>query len=113
MAALLSGQGVNEVARDLKVHKSTVSRIKAELDQEKLQQVGTQKKERLIDLIEGHLKASLTAAMNLASMSNDKTWLRSQSAGELAVFYGVLSDKSFKLLEAAGAAIGESEQRVS
>lgn len=107
MAALLSGQGVNEVARQYSLSPSVVSRIKSSIDSEKLEQAGMQKKERLVDLIEGHLMASLKAAIALAEQANDGAWRNKQSASDIAVFYGVISDKAFKLVEIAGRVLGQ------
>jgi hypothetical protein len=101
MAALLAGQGVNEIARALKLAKSTVSRYKNELLPSQLEQVGTQKRDKITALIEAHLETSLTCANTLAkkAASNQK-WFAQQSAEGIAVLYGVLSDKAIRILEA-------------
>lgn len=102
IAALLAGQGVNEVARQYKISAATVSRIKKELPNETLQRIETEKKERLVDLVENHLRASLKAAVEIAEQAHDHPWRARQSAENLAVFYGVLTDKSLRLVEVAG-----------
>ena len=102
IAALLAGQSPVKVAADFKVDKSTVSRIKASLPSRELQQVATEKKERLVDLIESHLTESLKAAALIAKQTQDELWRSKQSAENLAIFYGVLSDKSIRLLEIGG-----------
>lgn len=104
IAALLAGQGVTEVARAYKVPKATVSRIKNELTPAQLEQVGTEKRERIGDLIEGHLSASLKAAATIARKTTDDAWLTKQNAADIAVFYGVLTDKAVRILEAAESA---------
>lgn len=108
IAALLAGQGVNDVARRYKVPKATVSRIKNELTPTQLEQVGTEKRERIADLIEGHLNESLKAAAAIARKTRDNAWLSKQNAADIAVFYGVLTDKAVRILEAAESA-GQSE----
>jgi transposase-like protein len=104
IAALLAGQGVSEVARAYKVPKATVSRIKNELTPKQLEQIGTEKRERIGDLIEGHLSESLKAAATIARKTNDDAWLTKQNAADIAVFYGVLTDKAVRILEAAESA---------
>lgn len=102
IAALLAGQGVNEVARQYDIDKATVSRWKTSLPQQELQQIATERKERLVDLIESHLVASLKGAAKCAEQAHNDEWRNKQPADALAVFYGVLSDKSIRLVEIAG-----------
>src|SRR5690242_1280588 len=102
LAALLAGQGVNEVATYYSIDKATVSRWKKAIPEGQLQQIATEKRERLVDLIEAHLTASLKGATAAAGQVHDDDWRFRQSAENLAVFYGVLTDKSIRLLEIAG-----------
>lgn len=106
IAALLSGQGVSEVAKQYNLNPSVVSRLKASIAPEDLEKVATVKKEQLTDLVEAHLIASLKAAVAIAGQANDDSWRSKQPASELAVFYGVLSDKSIRLIEIAGRILG-------
>lgn len=110
IAALLAGQGVNEVAKEHGLSSSVVSRMKSEIGSQRLEQVGVQKKERLVDLIEAHLTASLKGAAKVAEQAHDDIWRNKQPADALAVFYGVLSDKAFRLVEVAGRVFAENEQ---
>lgn len=103
MAALLSGQSVNSVAREYKLPKSTVSRWK----NEGVPQNGTQKKE-IGDLLIGYLHANLAALRSQAEMFSDRQWLAKQTASDVAVLHGVMTDKAIRLLEALSAA-GEEE----
>lgn len=102
IAALLAGQGVNEIAAEYKIPKQVVSDWKNELLPEQIGQIRTEKKERLVDLIEAHLIASLKGAAKCAEQAFDDNWRTQQPADGLAVFYGVLSDKSIRLVEIAG-----------
>ena len=104
LAALLEGQGVSEVARKYKLPKATVSDIKKSIDSEEFDQVRTKKQESLAGLIEGHLQASLKAATDIASQTANADWRNKQDADKLGVFYGILTDKSVRILEAAEAA---------
>lgn len=102
IAALLAGQGVNEVAASYGLDSGLVSRWKSAIPESQLQQVAVEKKERLVDLIESHLIASLKGAAKCAEQAHNDDWRNKQSAENLAVFYGVLSDKSIRLVEIAG-----------
>lgn len=107
ISALMAGQGVSEVAASFNISKATVSRLKKEIDSTTLEHIETVKKEKLIDLVESHLIASLRAAIQLAEQANDANWRSKQPASEIAVFYGVLSDKSIRLIEIAGKLLGQ------
>lgn len=102
MAALLEGQTVSAVARKLKLSKATVSRIKTAILPAQLKQTETEKRDKITVLIETHLETALGLANELATktIKNDN-WVAKQPAGEVAVFYGVLTDKAFRILEAA------------
>ena len=100
-AALLAGQGVNEVAARYQLDSGLVSRWKAKLPASELQQVAAKKGEHLAELIENHLRASLNAAITIANQANDPKWRAGQPASDLAVFYGVLTDKAIRILDAA------------
>jgi transposase-like protein len=108
IAALLEGQGVTQIAEAFALPKATVSRIKNELAPEQLEQVGTEKRERIEDLVETHLRESLNACAAIARHAANPRWLSRQNAADVAVLYGVLTDKSIRILEAAQAADGSS-----
>jgi len=102
IAALLAGQGVTEVARKYKLSKATVSRLKNTLAPETLQQIETEKQNTIAALIEGHLQESLKAAKKLAQkVSDNDAWFFKQNAADIGVLYGILTDKSIRILEAA------------
>ncbi len=52
-----------------------------------------------LKLIDG----SAAAAENILDLTNNEKWLQRQSAGELAIFYGVIFDKLARLAEGASA----------
>jgi hypothetical protein len=110
LAALLAGQGVSEVAKKYKLPKATVSDLKRHIDSEEFDQVRTKKAEQLAGLIEGHLHTSLEAARNIAEQTKNGDWLNKQSAEDLGVFYGILTDKAVRILEAAEAAAEPAEE---
>jgi transposase-like protein len=110
ISALLQGQGVNEVAREYNLDSGLVSRWKKAIPEQELQQVTAQKKENIAELVENHLRASLIACANIANVAKNNDWVSKQSGDSLAVFYGVMSDKSLRLLEAAQNAARENKQ---
>lgn len=101
VADLLAGLGVTKVATKYSLDPSVVSRIKASLNAGELQAVAQIKRVSLAELIETHLRTSLGAAVKLAEQCSNESWRLKQNASDLAIFYGVLTDKSIKIVEAA------------
>jgi transposase len=100
MAALLAGQGVNDVAEQFKIPKQTVSLINQSLDK-----FGLKKAESKIpQLVETALEALLESVILIANKTKDDKWLSEQPADKLAVFQGVNCDKAFRILDAASRA---------
>lgn len=103
MAALLAGQSVSSVAREYRIPKGTVSgwREAAMREADGVAAPPTQK--ALIgELLVNYLETNLRALQQQAECFGDKEWLMSQSANELAVLHGVMTDKAVRLLEALG-----------
>lgn len=101
VAALLAGQGVTEVATRHKLDPSVVSRWKASLPAEKLQEVASEKKSRFDDLLADYLAANLLSLTAMAKVASEPDYLRKQSADRLAVLHGVTADKAVRFFEAA------------
>jgi transposase len=104
IAALLAGQGVGEVAKAYKLPESTIYHIKSNLSDEEFVKLRNKKREKLADLIESHLTASLNAAIRIADKTQDGKWLNKQSADSLGTFFGITTDKAVRILEAAESA---------
>ena len=108
VAAVLAGASVSAVAKEYRIPKGTVSAwVKRKGGEQVLADrrdaaatVATQKRERIGDLIIDNLEAQLEATKTIVAIVQDGEWLRSQQASELAVFFGVISDKAFRILEA-------------
>ena len=100
MAALLTGQGVSETARALNLPKATVSRIKSEISRERLEQVGTEREERLIDLVMDYVSTNLRTLKAQSIEVGRADYVKKQSASEIAVLHGVLADKTVRILAA-------------
>lgn len=98
MAALMDGQSVSSVAKEYKIPKGTVKYWRAQMNPTPL--VDPQKRDRIGELIIAGLEAKLVAIKAMADVFADKDWIRLQPASEVAVLFGVVSDKAFRVLEA-------------
>jgi len=100
IAALLTGQGITEVAQQYKLPKSSVSRIKKEIDVELLEQVGTKKNFDFNGAIIDFLKENLETLTAIARETRRPEYIKDQPASEVATLYGVIADKSFRIISA-------------
>jgi transposase-like protein len=98
MAALLVGQSINHVAKEYKIPRGTVSTWSRNLPRNHA--VSTQKRERIGELLVDNVEAELETTLAMQNVFSDEEWLKKQSASELAVLYGVIKDKTFRVLEA-------------
>ena len=103
LAALLSGQSINEVAREYKIPKGTVSSWKSRELGDVSQTIATQKRDELGNLLLTYLKETVTTLIEQARFARSKEWLEKQSGSEFAVLHGVQTDKAIRLLEAFSA----------
>jgi hypothetical protein len=101
MAALLAGQGVNEVATEYHLDPSVVSRWRKSIPADQLQQVATKKEHDFGQLVGNYLGSLLATLQVQADFFSDPEWLARQKADQLAVLHGVCADKGIRLLEAA------------
>ena len=108
MAALLTGQSVSTVASQYKIPLGTVKRWSAAA-KETLEPVRAAKKERMGELILDNLEASLLFTKSMTDVLNDAKWLKRQRASEIAVLYGVVQDKTYRVLEALPDAEADAE----
>jgi transposase-like protein len=100
IAALLTGQGVTEVAEQYRLPHSTVSRLKSQI-QDKLDELGRKKKRDFGEKLAEYLEANLNALTAQAKAVSDPAYIKKQAAHELATLHGVMADKGIRLLEAA------------
>ena len=98
MAALLTGQSISSVAKEYKIPEGTVKRWSAS-NRPAIEPDRTAKKE-IGELIVGYVQDLLFTLRAQQAVFRDETWLRKQSASEVAVLHGVLADKGIRLLEA-------------
>lgn len=94
MADLASGVGPTEVAKKHGINYRTVIHWSSELPIVK-QETFASKKEAIGDLIIELLTTNLEIARNLlVVVGNDTEWIKRQSASELGIFYGIITDKT-------------------
>jgi len=102
MAALLTGQSINAVAREYNIPKGTVSRWnqqKGVVTSGGPQETDT-KRDEIGDLLMGYLGEALRTLRKQVRAVGDEEWIKKQPASELAVLHGVITDKTIRLLEA-------------
>lgn len=104
MAALLTGQSINAVAKEYKIPKQTISNWKNR-DKPGVPKDDTQK-ESLDNLLFNYVQESLKTLTAQVIIFSDESWIKRQSASELAILHGVITDKAIRLLEAAAQANG-------
>lgn len=100
LAALLTGQAVNEVAKAYKVPPATVRSWKSRQVQGGVANLATQKRDRIGELLVSYLESSISTLQIQVELFADETWLFKQPASEAAVLHGVIADKAIRLLEA-------------
>ncbi len=110
-AALLTGLSLSEAARRYKLPVSSVSRIKDNIDQQKLENVGKESRRRIDDMLVLSVQSHLDALKGISEVAQDKVYLRKQSPEGLATLHQRIEDHAFRLLESAGAvSVGEDEE---
>lgn len=104
IAALLAGQGVREVATQYKLDKAVVSRWKSTIAPHELQRVATKQADEFTELIANTLRNILkTVAISAERIGTKEgwAWLRQHDPSSVATLLGVLTDKGFRICEAA------------
>ena len=102
MAALLAGQSINAVSRQYNIPKGTIGSWK-DRDIDNVAKNATQK-ESLDNLLFSYVEESIKTLKAQVIIFRDESWIKRQSASELAILHGVITDKAIRLLEAAAQA---------
>ena len=109
MAALLSGQAVNAVAKQYDIPASTIrnwkgaTKLENAIDLEQRYEIG--------DMLLAYLREILNALTLQARHFGKATWLDSQSADALAVLHGVAADKAIRIIEALAGSDGADSRQ--
>ena len=99
LAALATGDSLNGVARRMGIPKTTLIRWRDVAGVPRPDQTGLQKKQELGEQLFGYLQESITTLGFLVRFTRDESWLKKQSAADVAVLYGVLADKTVRILQ--------------
>lgn len=100
ITCLVSGKTIEETSKELDISETWVIRVRAELPQEFITQFAAAKTNEISELIEQGLRAQLLAMIKMVEVTNDEVWLKAQRAPELATFFGVINDKTVRVLAA-------------
>jgi transposase-like protein len=103
MAALLTGQSVNAVAEAYNIPRGTVTSWASRANAQRgdlLSERSDGQRERIGELIVDNIETMLETTKAMLHVLQDKDWLEKQSASEVAVLFGVIADKTYRLLEA-------------
>ena len=109
LAALLAGQSITAVASTYRIPTGTIkawakrARDRGDTVAEVADDATAKKRKVEVgELILAYLRENLTTLRAQQEVFRDREWLKTQSAGELAVLHGVTVDKAVRLLEAMG-----------
>jgi hypothetical protein len=94
----LAGKTIPETMNDLGVAEGMVIRVRANVPPEIRELFTRAKTNELRSLIEDGVRAQLLALRKIVEVTNDEVWIKSQRAPELATFFGVVSDKTTRVL---------------
>lgn len=100
IAALLAGQGLTETASQYKVAKSTLKGWRDSLPPDKIAHLRTKQGERLDDKIADFLEQIIDTTTAIAETVADPKYIRAHPPEGVAVLFGVMTDKGFRILEA-------------
>ena len=99
IAALLTGQSVSSVARAHHLSRQTIMKYRDAFGV-RTTPVVQQVQADIGQLVLEHVRTSLLALAAQATVAADPTWIRGQSASQLADLFGVMSDKTHRILAA-------------
>lgn len=100
LAALVAGQGLDEVARDYKIPVGTLKAWRHYSEGPVDPELAIAKRERVGELLMEYLEANLSCLTAQIQVFRDPEWLRKQDAHQAAIIHGVMADKATRLLEA-------------
>lgn len=111
IAALMAGEAVTTVANAYNVDKATVSRIKSGFSSTERQQITTEKRQTLAELIESAFVACVSAEMKIAEDFQDAAYRESLSFKERLEMGEYLNKRSQSLIETANKMLGAPPER--
>jgi transposase-like protein len=110
LAALLAGQSVHRTAEEFHVPRSTVLGWKKAAGIDSPTPVGPQKRDEVAEQLVSLIRESLTTLQAQQRHFREASWLRGQSAADLAVLYGITFDKVYHLIAALQATPDDEQE---
>ncbi len=107
ITALVGGKTFKEISEEFGISEDWINRVKKKLSPEFVEYFASAKTNEISSLIEQGLKAQLKALIKMVEVTEDDVWLKTQRAPELATFFGVVNDKTVRIL----AAIERADER--
>jgi transposase-like protein len=95
MAAFLAGSTIGQIMKEYDLPKATAARWRREafkLSEDMSEEVG--------DMLLRYLVTNLETLISQAETFRNQRWLLTQSASDVAVLHGVMTDKAIRLIEA-------------
>lgn len=100
LAAVATGQSVNSIAKQYGISRAAIIRWRDTTQLPGPSTVQQQKRRELGEQLFTYLQESIVTLEFLVKFARNEAWLEKQSAADVAVLYGVLTDKSVRLLGA-------------
>jgi hypothetical protein len=103
-AMLIAGEAPKDIEEVTGLSRASISRIKQALPDDVFLQVQETKFIRLQDKITDHLEHAVDAMSSILTQFDDPVWRETQDAQALATAYGIIADKSVRIIEGVEAA---------
>lgn len=104
LAELLTGAGVNETAKKYSLGPQTVSRLRKSLSETQLAQVGTEKQQRIEEILTECVTRHTEALNRFVEYVSQPQYLQQKEPDALAKLYEAIANTPLSILEAASAA---------
>lgn len=111
ITCLVSGKTLEETSKELDVSFTWVERVRKELPSDFVQYFTEAKTNQISELIEELIREQLIAMIKMVKVTDDELWLKAQRAPELATFFGVINDKTVRILAAIERADEREQER--
>jgi transposase-like protein len=99
LAAILGGESINSVSRRTGIGRNTLTRWRTEAGASGTL-IAQQKKEAIGQQLYGLLEEYIAYLRFEVRATQDEAWIRRQRADALAIYHGVVADKSVRLAAA-------------
>jgi transposase-like protein len=99
LAAVLGGEAVASVSRRTGIGRATLIRWRNETGVDRTA-IAQQKKEAIGEQLYGLLEDSIAYLRYEVNATRDEKWIKRQDADKLAIYHGVVFDKSVRLAAA-------------